>query len=57
MRPLPADKKHGIIHTVPKEHLDKIADILGIQGKERARLYSGDVHIVREAADTEIKKD
>lgn len=54
MRPLPSDKTHGIIHTVAAkpEDLAKIADVLGIQGKDRDRmLRPGTIHIVREAKD------
>ncbi|MDR3529823.1 MAG: hypothetical protein P4L90_04580 [Rhodopila sp.] len=58
MRPLPTNKTHGIIHTVKakKEDLDKVADILGIHGKDRTRLHTGEIHIVREAADNELRK-
>ena len=58
MRPLPPDKTHGIIHTVVAKHedLDKIADALGIKGNDRKRLRAGEIHIVREAKDTELKK-
>jgi hypothetical protein len=59
MRPLPADKTHGIIHTVTAkpEVLGKIADALGIKDKDRDRMLSpGTIHIVREAKDeTELK--
>jgi hypothetical protein len=58
MRPLPANKTHAIIHTVKakKEDLDKIADALGIHGKDRTRMRAGDIHIVREAEDNELRK-
>jgi hypothetical protein len=60
MRPLPADKTHGIIHTVTAkpEELGKIADALGIKGKDRDRmLRPGTIHIIREAKDpTEIRE-
>ena len=59
MRPLPPQKTHGIIHTVTakQEDLHKIANTLGIHGKDRERmLRPGTIHIVREAADTELKK-
>jgi hypothetical protein len=58
MRPLPANKTHGIIHTVTAkpEDLDKIADALGIAASDRHRLKAGEIHVVREAADHEIKK-
>jgi len=59
MRPLPAAKTHAIIHTVTakQEDLDKIADALGIHGKDRARMRPGEIHIVREAGAHELKKD
>jgi hypothetical protein len=60
MRPLPADKTHGVIHTVTAkpEDLGKIADALGIKGKDRERmLRPGTIHIVREAVDeSEMKR-
>jgi hypothetical protein len=58
MRPLPANKTHAIIHTVTAkpEDLGKIADALGIQGKARDRMRPGEIHIVREAADDEMRK-
>lgn len=58
MRPLPTNKTHGIVHTVTasKEDLDKVADTLGITGKDRERLHTGQIHIVREASEDELKK-
>jgi hypothetical protein len=58
MKPLPADKTHAIIHTVTakQEDLDKIADALGIHGKDRTRMRPGEIHIVREAAEHELRK-
>jgi hypothetical protein len=58
MRPLPPNKTHAIIHTVTakQEDLGKIADALGIHGKERDRMRPGEIHIVREAADSELRK-
>jgi hypothetical protein len=59
MRPLPENKTHGIIHTVTAkpEDLGKIADVLGIHGKDRDRmLRPGTVHIVREAKETELNR-
>ena len=58
MRPLPHDKTHGIIHTVTAkpEDLKKIADALGIKDKDRDRMRPGEIHIVREAEDHELRK-
>jgi hypothetical protein len=56
MRPLPENKTHGIIHTVTAkpEDLGKIADTLGIHGKDRERLLRpGTIHIVREATESD----
>lgn len=64
MRPLPTDlpqgKQHGVIKSVrvSKANLDDIAQSLKITGKAKKRLRPGDqVHLVREAADDEMKKD
>lgn len=59
MRPLPTDKTHAIIHTVTakQEDLNRIADALGIQGKDRSRLRPGQIHIVREAEHAELRKE
>lgn len=59
MRPLPPNKTHGIIHTVTAkpEDLGKIADALGIHGKDRERLVRpGKIHIVREASENELNR-
>jgi DNA-directed RNA polymerase subunit H (RpoH/RPB5) len=59
MRPLPHDKKHGVIHTIQvrQDQVDKIAEALNISPKDKARMRPGDVvHIVREAKDTEFQK-
>lgn len=60
MRPLPSDKKIGVIHSVrvSQDDLDKVAEALKIPAGQRKRLRAGDeIHIVREAADSEMKKD
>jgi hypothetical protein len=60
MRELPPKKTHGIIHTVKAkgEDLDKIAEALGIPAKDRKWMHGGhDIHIVREAASTDINKN
>jgi hypothetical protein len=60
MRPLPENKTHGIIHTVTAkpEDLGKIADTLGIHGKDRERMMRpGTIHIVREANEHELNRN
>jgi hypothetical protein len=61
MRPLPPNKTHGIIHSVrvTKENASKIAKDLGIpeQVHRRLRDWEGEVHIVREAKEAEVKRD
>jgi hypothetical protein len=60
MRPLPANKLHGIVHTVTakREDLEKVAHTLGIHDpKERERmLRPGKVHIIREAEEHELNR-
>ncbi len=58
MRPLPNHKTHGIIHTVTakSEDIEKVADILKIHGKDRERMLTGEIQIVREAAEHELRK-
>jgi hypothetical protein len=59
MRPLPENKMHGIVHTVTAkpEDLGKVADALGIHGKDRERMMKpGTVHIVREATEKELNR-
>ena len=58
MKRLPNDKTHGIIHSIVKNpaHLDKVAEALGLKDKDRERLQKGEIHIVREADEKEIRK-
>lgn len=58
MRPLPKGKQHGIVDTVhiKKEHLDKLANDLGIGADRKQWFKEGNYHIVREAQPHEMTK-
>lgn len=59
MRPLPQDKTHGIIHSVRvrKDHVDQLAKDLGLSADEKRWLQEGEIHIVREAKESEINRN
>jgi hypothetical protein len=42
--------------TAKSEDIEKVADILKIHGKDRERMLTGEIQIVREAAEHELKK-
>ena len=58
MRPLPNSKTHGIIHTVRvrKDQVDEIAKQLNIPDDVKKWLRDGEVHIVREADESELNR-
>jgi len=59
VRPLPQNKTHGIVHSVKvsKAQADEIAKILHIPDNMKKWLESGEVHLVREAKESELNKN
>ena len=59
MRPMPDNKTHGIIHTVriKKEDVDEIAKHLKIPDTMKKWLGDNEVHIIREAKESELNRN